>query len=114
MERKEESIRKAKASLIFSMLVFGTIGIFVRYIPLSSSMIALVRGVIGTIFLLIVLCRKGPGIAWKDIKRNLFYLCLSGACTLLSNGRIRTLYIPCNKRICRIKRRSHKKLRRQL
>ena len=80
MERKEESIRKAKASLIFSMLVFGTIGIFVSYIPLSSSMIALVRGVIGTIFLLIVLCRKGPGIAWKDIKRNLFYLCLSGAC----------------------------------
>ena len=32
----------------------------------------------------------------------------------LSNGRIRTLYIPCNKRLCRIKRRSHKKLRRQL
>lgn len=80
MERKEEAIRKAKASLIFSMLVFGTIGIFVRCIPLPSSMIALVRGVIGTIFLLIVLCRKGPGIAWKDIKRNLFYLCLSGAC----------------------------------
>lgn len=78
MEHGEESIRKAKASLIFSMLVFGTIGIFVRYIPLPSSMIALVRGIIGTVFLLIVLCAKGPGIAWKAIQKNLLYLCLSG------------------------------------
>lgn len=79
MEREEESTSKAKVSLIFSMLVFGTIGIFVRYISLPSSMIALVRGVIGTIFLLIVIFMRGPGIVWEDIRRNFFYLCLSGA-----------------------------------
>lgn len=75
----EEAISKAKASLIFSMLVFGTIGIFVRYISLPSSVIALVRGIIGTIFLMIVIYKRGPGLAWKEIRRNLLYLYLSGA-----------------------------------
>lgn len=79
MEHEEGAISRAKASLTFSMLVFGTIGIFVRYISLPSSVIALVRGIIGTVFLLIVIFKRGPGIAWQDIRRNLFYLCLSGA-----------------------------------
>lgn len=79
MEHEEGAISRAKASLTFSMLVFGTIGIFVRYISLPSSVIAMVRGIIGTVFLLIVIFKRGPGIAWQDIRRNLFYLCLSGA-----------------------------------
>ena len=61
------------------MLVFGTIGIFVRYIPLPSSVIALTRGVIGTVFLIVVTLKRGPGISWKAIRRNLLNLCLSGA-----------------------------------
>ena len=35
------------------MFIFGTIGIFVRNIPLPSSIIALSRGIIGTLFLII-------------------------------------------------------------
>ena len=42
---------KARLSLISAMLIFGTVGIFRRYIPLSSGVIALVRGVVGTLFL---------------------------------------------------------------
>ena len=79
MGHETGAIRQAKASLIFSMLVFGTIGIFVRYIPLPSSVIALTRGVIGTVFLIVVTLKRGPGISWKAIRRNLLNLCLSGA-----------------------------------
>ena len=61
------------------MLVFGSIGFFVRYIPLPSSVIALTRGVIGTVFLIVVTLKRGPGISWKAIRRNLLNLCLSGA-----------------------------------
>ena len=46
----------ARLCMIFSMMVFGTVGIFVRHISLPSSVIALVRGVIGTGFLLIFMC----------------------------------------------------------
>ena len=79
MEHESGAVSRAKARLIFSMLVFGTIGIFVRYIPLPSSVIALTRGMIGTVFLLIVTFKRGPGVSWKAIGKNLFYLCLSGA-----------------------------------
>ena len=52
----------AKLRNITAMLIFGTIGLFVKNIELSSSEIALTRGVIGglvlilAIFLLISVC----------------------------------------------------------
>ncbi|MBR5544702.1 MAG: DMT family transporter [Clostridia bacterium] len=70
---------KAKLSLIISMFVFGTIGIFRKYVPLSSGLIAISRGYIGAVvlILLIVLIKKQK-IAIGAIKSNLFLLCLSG------------------------------------
>lgn len=61
------------------MLIFGTIGIFVRYIPLSSALIALTRGVIGTVVILLaaLLMKKKPQI--NNIRKNLLLLVLSGS-----------------------------------
>lgn len=66
--------------LITSMLIFGTIGIFVKNIPLSSNIIALARGIVGMLFLLLVLCIKGTCLSWNSIGRNFLWLCLSGVC----------------------------------
>lgn len=72
--------QKALVSLIFSMCVFGTIGIFRKYIPLSSGVLAMARGFIGAAFLLLVIgIRKGK-ISGAAIKRNLFLLVVSGIC----------------------------------
>ena len=68
----------ANLKLIVSMTLFGTIGLFVRQIPLSSSMIALVRAVIGTLFLLLFLLAKHQKPSWPDIRRNLKTLIFSG------------------------------------
>jgi len=68
----------ASIRLILSMSLFGTIGLFVRQIPLPSSIIALVRAVIGTLFLLLVLMSKRQKLSWTDIYRNLKLLILSG------------------------------------
>ncbi|MBR5190408.1 MAG: EamA family transporter [Clostridia bacterium] len=70
---------KAKLSLIISMFVFGTIGIVRIYVPLSSGLIAISRGYIGAVvlILLIVLIKKQK-IAICANKSNLFLLCLSG------------------------------------
>ena len=70
---------KAKISLILSMFIFGTIGIFRKYVPLSSGLLAISRGYIGALFLifLIVVIKKNK-ISFKAIKNNLFLLCLSG------------------------------------
>ena len=46
--------------LITSLVIFGTIGIFRRYIPLSSALIAFFRGLIGalSLFLITLLLKK--------------------------------------------------------
>ncbi len=64
--------------LSLSMFIFGTIGIFVRHIPFPSSVIALARGGIGMLFLLLVVIISKQQISKADIKRNLIPLCLSG------------------------------------
>ena len=71
---------QAKLKIIFAMVTFGTIGIFVRNIELPSTIIALARGIIGTLFLLLVVFAKGKGLDYGAIKRNLTILAASGAC----------------------------------
>ncbi len=71
-------MNRAKGNLIFSMFLFGTIGIFVRNIPLPSSVIALSRGLVGMLFLILVTFIKKEKLSALAIKENLVILCLSG------------------------------------
>lgn len=61
------------------MGIFGTIGLFRRYIPLPSGSIAFFRGLIGTLALVLIalLLRKKPDI--NAIKKRIVPLCVSGA-----------------------------------
>lgn len=70
---------RGQAKLISAMLIFGSIGIFVKNIDLSSSEIALFRGVIGSLFLLIVSLLLKQKFSFKGAKGNLVLLLLSGA-----------------------------------
>lgn len=67
-----------KLNLIVAMVVVGTIGIFVTYIPLPSSVIAMVRAVTGSLFLAIVMVIKREKISWETVKANGIVLLLSG------------------------------------
>lgn len=68
----------AKAKLLSAMGIFGTVGIFVRYIPLSSAAIAFCRGVLGALFLFLLMCTTGKKLCKTAIRQNLPILCLSG------------------------------------
>ncbi len=70
----------AKLTFVATMLIFGTIGIFVRWIPLSSGVIALTRGIIGMLFLLAMTALRRQGLSRSAIRENALALCLSGAC----------------------------------
>lgn len=65
--------------LILSMVIFGTVGIFRKYIPAASSVIALVRGLIGTVFLLLYMAAARKKMDWAAVKKSLPVLVLSGA-----------------------------------
>lgn len=69
----------SKIKLLSAMGVFGTIGIFVKYIPLSSAAIAMTRGVIGVAFLALVMALTKKAPHWTAIRRNLLLLILSGS-----------------------------------
>ncbi|MEH7307977.1 DMT family transporter [Neobacillus drentensis] len=70
---------KGNLRLIITMLIFGSIGVFVKKIELSSSEIAFLRGVIGSLFLLIAsfLVKHKP--SYQALKENALLLLLSGA-----------------------------------
>jgi len=69
---------KNKLKIISSMLIFGSIGIFVRNINLPSMEIAFLRAVIGSLFLLCAGFLMGQKISLKAIKENMLILIFSG------------------------------------
>lgn len=70
---------KSKLFLILSMIIFGTIGIFRKYIPIPSGALAMFRGIIGAIFLLAIIFISRKKLNIKAIKENLILLIISGA-----------------------------------
>ena len=70
----------SKARLAASMVIFGTIGIFVHYIGMPSALIAMVRGLLGFGFLLVFMRIRRQAFAGADVRRNLWKLVFSGAC----------------------------------
>ena len=69
----------ARFKMIGAMVIFGTIGIFRKYIPLSSGVVAMVRGFVGVLFLLLVLAVRRERLSWSAIRKNLALLLISGA-----------------------------------
>ncbi len=68
----------ARTMLIISMTVFGTIGLFVRNIPLPSGEIALYRAVLASILIGTFLLVTKQKIPFGKIKKELPLLVLSG------------------------------------
>ena len=66
--------RSTKLRLVFAMAMFGTLGLFIRAIPLPSSIIALVRGSVGAAFLLLVCAVRKTPPDKAAIRRNLKWL----------------------------------------
>lgn len=67
-----------KLMFVLAMVIFGTTGLFVRQIPIPSSEIALIRGIIGSLFLMGVIGVSKRPLAWEAIRRNLLLLVVSG------------------------------------
>lgn len=70
---------RGKFKLVTAMLIFGSIGIFVKHINLSSSEIAFLRGVIGCLFLIGVGFWAQQKPSFISIKENGKLLFLSGS-----------------------------------
>ncbi len=70
---------KERIGFVLAVVLYGTIGMFFRYVSLPSEAVAFYRGIIGAFFILIYLfvSRKRPD--FKKIRNNIGWLLLSGA-----------------------------------
>ena len=68
-----------RTQIILSMLIFGTIGIFRRWIPFPSGAVALVRSAVGLLFLLIIRAMRHEPIDRAAVRKNLWRLLIPGA-----------------------------------
>ncbi len=64
---------------ISAMLIFGSIGLFVRHIDLASSQIALVRALIGTAVLLSAMFFMKKSFDFSACRKNALILLISGS-----------------------------------
>lgn len=65
---------------IVAVCLYGTIGVFLRYIQFPSEVVALCRGAIGSIFILLYLKAQHKKLDRNAIQENLLWLILSGVC----------------------------------
>ena len=68
----------SKLMLVTAMAIFGTIGIFRKYIPLPSGVLAMARGLIGAGFLVLIHSMGGSKISAQAVKNNMTVLLASG------------------------------------
>ena len=68
----------AYTMFISAMLIYGTIGIFREFIPLSSGMLAFSRGLIGGVFLLLWALLRGKSLKLNIGKKRFLLLCFTG------------------------------------
>ena len=71
--------KSSLAMIVASMLIFGSIGVFRRFIPLSSPFLAFSRGLIGGLVILAFMKLKGTGAGGKPGLRQSLRLALTGA-----------------------------------
>ena len=64
--------------VIFSMLTWGSLGIFIKNIPLDSVQISLARAVVGSLFLLVVYIIQRNKLDMQNVKKYLPYLIYTG------------------------------------
>ena len=80
-DREEEPMKKVmnpRLMLIVSMAVFGTLGPFVRNIPVSSGELALYRAVLAALLIAVFLLVTGQKIPFASIKKEVPLLLASG------------------------------------
>lgn len=74
-----KNTNKAKILLASAFFIWGSIGIFVKMIPLNSGVVAFDRSLVGMLFLIAVKAFMHKKVDIKGLKGNLVELCINGA-----------------------------------
>jgi RarD protein len=73
-------LQKERLKYIIAVVLYGTIGLFLRFVNLPSEIVAMCRGTVGSLFIYLYLRFKQVKIDKKAIYNNRNLLILSGVC----------------------------------
>lgn len=71
-------LKSPRLMMIFSMVIFGTLGVFVRNIPVSSGELALYRAILAALLIAVYLGITKQKIPFANIKKEVPLLLASG------------------------------------
>ena len=78
MNEQSTSLHRERLKYVAAVVLYGTIGMFLRFVSLPSEAVAMARGVLGSVFIYLYLRVKGDRPDRAAIRRNLRLLLLSG------------------------------------
>lgn len=73
-----DKLKSPRLMMIFSMVIFGTLGLFVRNIPVSSGELALYRAILAALLIAVYLGITKQKIPFANIKKEVPLLLASG------------------------------------
>ena len=76
----QNALSAERAKYILAVVLYGTIGMFLRYVKLPSEIVVLARGSIGSLFILLYQAARGQKMNREGIRKNLPLLVVSGIC----------------------------------
>lgn len=73
-------MKKDSLKYVFAIILYGTIGMFLRFIRLPSELVVLCRGTLGSLVIYLFVRLRGQRMDKAAIRSNLKYLLVSGIC----------------------------------
>ena len=73
-----EKNNTGKLFFVLSMLIFSTVGVVRRFVPLPSGLISAVRGILGSLTLLLIVLVWKKKISTKNLAKKLPWLIMTG------------------------------------
>lgn len=78
MTKTQKNDQRSFVMILISMMIWGSVGIFRRFIPVSSSILACSRGIIGTLFLILFVKIQNRKLFLPLSVRQIILLVISG------------------------------------
>lgn len=82
-----------RIKFITSVILYGTIGLFLRYVSIPSEIVVMWRGIIGSVFIMLYMRLRGQWLNFDAIRPNALWLVLSGICLGLNWGFLFAAYM---------------------
>ena len=72
------NLAKERLKYVTAVIIYGTIGLFIRSVSLPSEFVAMCRGTVGAIFIILYQKSRNQKIDFSSIRKNLKWLIVSG------------------------------------